>query len=281
MIRFSLILALYFYFVNLPVICSAEGRPDERDLIMDAALDNKKWEISESFHYERSKGELTNAGVEINVYEVDTTIKRCFEKGSLALTIPYIYQKSDVRITRSLLRAGQVVRISRENQRSKEGLGDFTLDGAYFLLTEDEKFPVDILLYGYVKFPSVDADHSFGTREYDAGPGLGLSKRLFEKWQFFSDVYYTFIGDAPEQDLRNEFRFDGGLSYDVTSKIALSVTYEQSNALLKQKKSDYQDILATINYSLNDSVSFFAEKIFELNNDYLEESLIGGVTARF
>lgn len=243
--------------------------------------DSKNWEISESFHYERSKYELTNVWGEIKLFEGDTTIKRCFEKWSIALTVPYIYQKSDIRITGSLLRAGRVVKISRENEKSNEGLGDFTLDGVYYFLTEDEKNPVGLMLYSYVKFPSVDEDQGLGTSEYDAGPGLGLSKQLFEKWRISADIYYIFIGDTPEQDLRNEFKFDGGLSYELTSKIALSITYEQRNALVKEITSDYEDILVGINYSLNDSISFFGEKIFELNNDYLEKSITCGLTASF
>ena len=289
---------MVLYFFSFVCVCFAEQESNKRESIMESALeelssaqedaasdsiicDGRKWEISESFHYERSKFESTNLGAEIKLFEVDTAIKRCFKKGSLTLTIPYIYQKDAVRITRSLLRTGQVVRISRENQRSAEGLGDFTLDSVLYVLTEDEKYPVDLMFYGYVKFPTVDKDHGFGTDEYDVGPGLGLSKRLFERWLISGDVYYTFIGDPPEQDLRNELKFDGGLAYDLTSKVTLSVTYEQSNALVKQSKSNYEDILAGINYMLNDSVSFFGEKTFELNNDYLEESITFGIAVRF
>lgn len=137
------------------------------------------------------------------------------------------------------------------------------------------------MLYGYIKFPSVDNDQGFGTTEFDAGPGLGLSKRLFRKWQVSSDVYYTFIGDLPGQDFRNEFKYNGGVSYDLTPRISLSGAYERSNALVKETTLDYEDILLGINYCFNDNISFFGEKVFELNNDYLEESITFGLAASF
>jgi len=295
MIRLILVrVALVFCFFSLSFssICFADEQSNKRESMMGLALeklssensisnDSKNWEISEAFHYERSKYETKNVWGEVKIFEVDTIIKHCFKKGSIALTVPYIYEKANVRVTGSLLRAGRLVRISRENERSNDGFGDFTLDGVYYFLTEEEKKPVDLMLYSYVKFPSVDNDQGFGTSEYDAGPGLGLNKRLFEKWQFSCGVYYTFIGDPPEKDLRNEFKFNGGLSYDLTSKITLSVAYEQSNPLVKEVTADYEDVLVGINYSFNDSMSFFGEKVFELNNDYLKESIAFGIAARF
>lgn len=236
----------------------------------------KEWELSEAFNY--SRGEY-GTGSLIQIYELDSTLKRFFERGDISLTVPFISIKADSQVT--IVRGfAQRVRTTRTGRETTSGIGDLSLNGSYYLLSEYNNEPLDLDLNGYVKFPTADEGKGLGTGEFDAGPGISFGKRFLEDWRAFADIYYIFIGDPSGIDLKDQTSFDVGVSYDFTSELTGSFAYEQSTALVSGGQ-DPEAISLGLNYKFNETFRAFGGLAFGLSDASPDQRITIGVGIAF
>jgi hypothetical protein len=80
-----------------------------------------------------------------------------------------------------------------------------------------------------------------------------LTKSLTDRWLAFLDGGYNIIGDAPGANFNNQWWFDVGVGYDVTTNLHMSLFYEEYRALV-DTVNNYRDLLALTNYIVNDTV---------------------------
>ena len=82
-----------------------------------------------------------------------------------------------------------------------------------------------------IKFPTADSDRGLGTGEFDETIDVHLSKRLLDRLYGYLTLSYTFIGDPPDTDFRNAFRWSVGAAYSVTPPLAVFAFLEGSTAI--------------------------------------------------
>ena len=221
------------------------------------------YEIAQSFEYLR--GSFKQLEI-TNLYEEITTLNAYFKRGNLSFAVPYVAQKAPSGSILTLPSGSQ----SLINQSAThDGIGDFTLNGTYYLFKDGEdipftngiKVPLDINLYGYLKFPTASSRKGIGTARADEGFGIGGSKNFLSKWRAFSDINYTFIGDRPDISFNDEIWFDAGIEYAFTPKFTMSFAYEESNCVVKNQL-DLLDFAVSANYYLTDKIRFFEKTAF-------------------
>ncbi|MGH7206631.1 MAG: transporter, partial [Nitrospiraceae bacterium] len=162
---------------------------------------------------------------------------------------------------------------------SESGLGDIILRGRYYLLDERGPFPT-IAITGRIKFPTADEDRGLGTGEFDKGFGMELTKKLVGNWVGFLDWGYTFIGDPPGLDLRNQWNYDFGVGYYFTKDLLGSFYYEEWRALV-QGLSNPRDLLFAMNYKATSVLRVNASFQVGLSDGAPDYGLTGGVSFRF
>ncbi len=82
-----------------------------------------------------------------------------------------------------------------------------------------------------IKFPTADSDRGLGTGEFDETIDVHLSKRLLDRLCGYLTLSYTFIGDPPDTDFRNAFRWSVGAADSVTPPLAVFAFLEGSTAI--------------------------------------------------
>ncbi|MFB3062314.1 MAG: hypothetical protein ACE10C_13190, partial [Candidatus Binatia bacterium] len=94
------------------------------------------------------------------------------------------------------------------------GVGDLALKGRIYLLDDPgtDSFLPAITPTARVKFPTADASEGLGTGEYDFGLGLELDKQV-KNFFLFADFGYTFIGNPPGANLRDQIAAGTGIGY--------------------------------------------------------------------
>jgi len=188
------------------------------------------WKLAASLDYESGKyGTDTRSS---SLY-VSVTLKRYWGDWDASLTIPYLSQKTDGRVTNI---GGRPVRtgkgpVSAAAATTQSGLGDVIVRGGYALLKEDAQ-PLDLSLVAKIKVPTANKNKGLGTGKFDEGLGVEFGKRVVPGWTILADVYYTFIGDPEGTDLNNQAAADIGLSHNLTKELTATVLFEGSNALV-------------------------------------------------
>ena len=158
----------------------------------------------------------------------------------LELIIPYVYQSNSSTVYGTVMpyrRAGGFAGASAvagvQNGRflsgpggqssgsssidpdsSQGGLGDITLTAGY-VMVEDEGLLPRLRTTVYLKFPTADKDKGLGTGEFDAGPGLALSKWLGD-WQPFLEGIYVFQGESDLYATKDYLNYNGGIGYQIS-----------------------------------------------------------------
>jgi hypothetical protein len=159
------------------------------------------------------------------------------------------------------------------------GIGDLILRGRYYLVDERDWVPT-IAVTGRIKFPTADENRGLGTGEFDEGFGVEVSKKLVGNWLGFLDFGYTFIGDPPGVDLRNQWYYDFGAGYNVTKNLLLSAYYEEYRALIPHL-SNPRDLLFALNYKAASALRFNASLLIGLSDGAPAYGLTGGISWRF
>lgn len=157
----------------------------------------------------------------------------------LELTIPYVYQSNSSTVYGTVMPyrragvAGASTVAGVQNGRflsgpgsqssgsgtldpdsSQGGLGDITLTAGY-VMVEDAGLLPRLRSTLYIKFPTADRDKGLGTGEFDAGPGLALSKWLGD-WQPFLEGVYVFQGESDLYATKDYLNYNGGIGYQIS-----------------------------------------------------------------
>jgi len=295
--------ALIWFLGLLTIVASpivGEGAQDK-----DGAKDTiENWQIGFTPYY--SSGDYGTASTTTITY-LPLSIRRLFDDGDITLVIPYIIITGSGAVTvlsgvpnrtsgsgatgsGSSGGGGQgqgqgkgkkpgTVSPTDPTESTDSGLGDIILRGRYYLLDERGPFPT-LALTGRIKFPTADADRGLGTGKFDEGLGLEVTKKLIGNWIGFLDLGYTFIGDPPTANLRNQWNYDLGLGYYFTKDLLGSFYYEEWRALV-EGLSNPRDLLFAMNYKATSILRFNASLLVGLSDGAPDYGLTGGLSFRF
>jgi len=275
--------------VASPIAC--EGAQDK-----DGAKDTiENWQIGFSPTY--SSGDYGTASTTTIAY-LPLSIRRLFDAGDITLVIPYISITGSGAVT---VLSGVPNRTSGSGssgggasgkgkkagtvpptdptESTESGLGDIILRGRYYLLDERGPFPT-LALTGRIKIPTADEDRGLGTGEFDEGFGVEVTKKLVGNWVGFLDLGYTFIGDPPGLDLRNQWNYDLGLGYYFTKDLLGSLYYEEWRAIVAELPNP-RDLLFAVNYKATSLLRFNASMQLGLSDGAPDYGLTGGISFRF
>jgi len=275
--------------VASPIAC--EGAQDK-----DGAKDTiENWQIGFSPTY--SSGDYGTASTTTIAY-LPLSIRRLFDAGDITLVIPYISITGSGAVT---VLSGVPNRTSGSGssgggasgkgkkagtvpptdptESTESGLGDIILRGRYYLLDERGPFPT-LALTGRIKIPTADEDRGLGTGEFDEGFGVEVTKKLVGNWVGFLDLGYTFIGDPPGLDLRNQWNYDLGLGYYFTKDLLGSLYYEEWRAIVAELPNP-RDLLFAVNYKAMSLLRFNASMQLGLSDGAPDYGLTGGISFRF
>ena len=142
------------------------------------------------------------------------TVRYLGARFDIGLTIPFVYQDSSAAIS---IIDGRPIRI-RDDPVSNiidllaPGVGDLALKGRLYLFDDPgtDSFLPAITPTARVKFPTADASEGLGTGEYDFGLGVEFDKQI-ESFFLFADFGYTFIGDPPGTNIRDQISVGSGV----------------------------------------------------------------------
>ena len=180
------------------------------------------------------------------------TFRYLGERFDLGLNIPFVYKDSSAAIS---IIDGRPIRIrddpiSNVIELFAPGVGDLSLKGRVFLFDDPgtDSFLPAITPTARVKFPTADASEGLGTGEYDFGLGLELDKQV-EKFFLFADFGYTFIGDPPGTNLRDQIAVGTGVGYQILQSLSASVAYAWSRSLVSGT-DDPMDIITNVSWRI-------------------------------
>lgn len=231
---------------------------------------------------------------------VPVSVRRYFRDGDLTLTIPYVSVTGNgsVRLVgglpfRTTAGGGNSGGVTTGGPGSGKrpgaaplattstdsGLGDIILRGRYFVIEEGVVVPL-VALIGRIKVPTADADRGLGTGEFDEGVGVELTKSLGDRWLLFLDAGYNFIGDAPGVDFNNQWWYDAGVAYDVTTRLNLSMFYEEYRAVVPGL-DNARDLLGTASYTVDSRMRLTGSLLVGLSNGAPDYGVSAGIYVRF
>ncbi|MCL4501801.1 MAG: DUF3187 family protein [Deltaproteobacteria bacterium] len=134
---------------------------------------------------------------------------------TLALTLPFLYQKNGSAATVEGVPVGVFPGIGATRRGATFGLGDMTATANYIFVEEKPDFPA-LSVYGAVKFPTADRNRALGTGEFDGSGGLAFRKN-FDRNIVYGYAGYTVLGNPPGVNLKNFFSSGVGYARWVTS----------------------------------------------------------------
>ena len=176
------------------------------------------------------------------------------------LTLRYLGERFDVGVTASMIyldTESSVVVIdgvptaSERARRTKDvGFGDLIFRGRYYLLDDPgpDSFVPGLAPFLKVKAPTADESKGFGTGEWDVGLGLEFDKR-FTEFFILGDVSYTFIGDPPDQNLRDRPGASLGIGRYFTPNLAGVVLLDWRRSLVRGRE-DPLDLVGIVQIRL-------------------------------
>jgi len=180
------------------------------------------------------------------------TLRYLGERFDLGLNIPFVYKDSSAAIS---IIDGRPIRIrddpiSNVIELFAPGVGDLSLKGRLYLFDDPgtDSFLPAITPTARVKFPTADASEGLGTGEYDFGFGLELDKQV-EIFFLFADFSYTFIGDPPGTNLRDQIAVGSGVGYQIFQSLSASVAYAWSRSLVSGT-DDPMDIITNVSWRI-------------------------------
>jgi hypothetical protein len=227
-------------------------------------------------------------------------VRRLFRDGDITLVIPYVSiegtgavrlvggvgartgktQGTGATTASSGTGKGKKVTDSAQTTAStSSGVGDLILRGRYYLVEETSTIPL-IAVTARIKMPTADADKGLGTGEFDEGVGVEFTKKLSDRWTGFLDGGYTFIGDPPGVEFRNQWWYDVGAGYEVNKKVNLSLYYEEYRALVTTV-NNARDLLFSTVLKPTSALRCTGSVMVGLSNGAPNYGLTGGLSYRF
>ena len=246
------------------------------DLKADPDYEETNWEVSASVAYDT--GDFGTDTTTDTVY-VPVTLRRFFDIGDIAVTVPYIYQQSSSRVTAV---GGTPVRTSSaaaDSERSAHGIGDILLSGRAYLANEEDFF-INLYPVSEIKFPSADDDEGLGTGEFDYTIGAELSRSAWHFITIFADIYYTFIGAPDDLDLDDELMFSAGVGFDILESAYVSVAYVEATALVDDEDNP-RSVITGFSYDINNTIGVFSDFSAGLSDGSPDFGAAAGMKAVF
>lgn len=117
---------------------------------------------------------------------------------------------------------GQAAEDDDEKNTSVSGLGDITFTAGYIFLEEADLLP-QMKTKVFLKAPTSDKNNGLGTDEFDAGPGLAMSK-WFGDWNISAEGMYIFCGESDLYPAKDYASYIISLGYTITEKIFCSLS---------------------------------------------------------
>ena len=223
------------------------------------------------------------------------SVRRLFENGDLTFVMPFLCVTSNGSVT---VVGGRPNRVNKSGTtgagaggKGKKpgnleptsstdcGIGDLIFRGRYYLVDEREWVPT-IAVTGRVKVPTADSDRGLGTGEFDESVGVEVSKKLIGNWLGFMDFGYTFIGDPPDVNLRNQWYYDVGVGYNLTKNLLASLYYEEYRAVI-EGLSNPRDLLFAMNYKATEALRLNVSTLVGLSDGAPDYGFTGGMSWRF
>ncbi|MCL4504368.1 MAG: DUF3187 family protein [Deltaproteobacteria bacterium] len=183
---------------------------------------------------------------------------------TLALTLPFLYQKNGTAATVEGVPIGVFPGIGATRRGATFGLGDLTASANYIFVEETPDFPA-LSVYGAVKFPTADRSRALGTGEFDGGGGLAFRKN-FDRNIVYGYAGYTVLGDPPGVSLNNFFSSGVGYARWVTASFK---PYLEANFATRITSVSKQYLSATLGLEY-----FFTKRIS--GNLYFQKGIMDG-----
>jgi hypothetical protein len=245
-----------------------------------AAYDD--WKLDASAEFDTGK---YGTGTRTNSLDMPFVLKHWWgDDWSGSVTVPILVQSGNGSAVRV---GGKLVRIGGGNKTrgggavtTESGLGDILLKAGYDLLSEDHRAPFDLTLVARTKLPTASSAKGLGTGEFDQGFGVQFDKEVSGDWTVLLDLYYTFIGSPPGQELQNETAWDFGFSHLVDRDEWLTLLFEGSNALVEGTSAP-RDLRATIDNKLDAETKVYFGGLVGLSQGSPQLGLLVGANRRF
>jgi hypothetical protein len=126
----------------------------------------------------------------VDIVYVPAVIRLELEAWTFKAVVPYLYISGG-----STTVEGPTGPIVTQNGTS-EGLGDASLEGAYWIAPLFEQAPF-IEIGTRIKFPTGDKSEGLGTGEFDFTPEIELARR-YGRWTPFASVGFRVLGDSAQ-----------------------------------------------------------------------------------
>ena len=223
--------------------------------VTPAFADDPRWSFKTAVFY--SVGDYGTDKDTTIIYVPFTLGVTPIDRLTLSLTVPYIRQTGqNVVVTGggvAVRKKGQSSSTTSTSSETEDGVGDVLLKGSYVVLRDEGLVP-EVAPYVKIKFPTADEDRGLGTGEFDETIGVELSKRLGERLTGFLALAYTFIGDPPDQNLRDSFGWSIGADYAVTPPLSVFAFLEGSTAI-DPSQQDPLELRAGTEYRITKTLS--------------------------
>jgi len=235
------------------------------------------WRFSTSLNYDSG---YYGTDLRTTSLYVPFTVKRYWGDWDASLTMPYLSQTSDGRVTNV---GGNPVRVRGGRgpaaPATESGPGDAIVRGGYELLHADSR-PFDLSAVAKIKVPTADKDKGLGTGEFDEGVGLEFGKRLVPGWTMLADLYFTLIGDPPGTNLNNQVAVDFGFADELAADVTVTVLFETSNALVSGQRAP-ADLRGVLDYKVSPRGGLFVGGLAGLSDGSPDYGFSAGGSYRF
>ena len=171
---------------------------------------NVNWQIGTGFDY--SEGKYGGA-TKTTVWSIPVEARLELDRLRIELSLPY------ENVTGPGILAGGVI-IGSGPVRSRSGIGDLNLTGA-FLLTHDDEFPA-IDIGGTIKFPTAKTD--IGTGKFDYSIQSNIYHSFTPRLMIFGSVGYQWLTSTSTVALKNGVTASGGLNLKATDDVSVGVS---------------------------------------------------------
>jgi hypothetical protein len=214
------------------------------------------------------------------------------EKGKFQLEIGFDYARQDnhdkefgpsVTLTYGLLERMDVavgtgyLFIDPTEGKNENGLGDTEVKVKYHLIDQKDWIP-HFAVSGTLKIPTASESKGLGSGKTDFNINTIFTWDLSERWQLYSNLGYTFIG---EHHVENDFNYSVAAQFALSEKWALVGEIFGVNNFNGHKSDDPISGLVGAQYQLSDHFVLDAGVEIGMNKAAPDYRLTAGLTIFF
>ena len=161
--------------------------------------------------------------------------------------------------------------------KNENGLGDTEVKVKYHFIDQKDWIP-HFALSGTIKIPTASESKGLGSGKADFNVNTIFTWNLSERWQLYSNLGYTFIG---EHHVDNECNYSVALQFALTDKWALVGEIIGVNNFNGHKRDDPISGLVGAQYVLSDNFVLDAGVEIGMNKAAPDYRLTAGLTFFF